>query len=185
VLTKGENSPLIALGDDRAVVLRVAAHQLPAVLPLTAVRVSVESSLREQGARDAAAKRGAELLARLNGGAAWSAVLSEAKLVTIGKRFVGRTDSSVPNPVRQMAFTVPHTAVTQAKPAYRGVVTEDGGYAVVAVSDVRPGVFVSGTPESAAQLRQAAQAAGANEFTGYINEVERSAKIERNPKVFE
>jgi hypothetical protein len=84
-----------------------------------------------------------------------------------------------------MAFTVPHIAVTQAKPAYRGVVTEDGGYAVVAVSDVRPGVFVSGTPESAAQLRQAAQAAGANEFTGYINEVERSAKIERNPKVFE
>jgi peptidyl-prolyl cis-trans isomerase D len=185
VLTKGENSPLIALGDDRAVVLRVAAHQLPAVLPLTAVRVSVESSLREQGARDAAAKRGAELLARLNGGAAWSAVLSEAKLATIGKRFVGRTDSSVPNPVRQMAFTVPHVAVTQGKPAYRGVVTEDGGYAVVAVSDVRAGVFVSGTPESATQLRQAAQAAGASEFTGYINEVERSAKIERNPKVFE
>ena len=63
--------------------------------------------------------------------------------------------------------------------------TEDGGYAVVAVSDVRPGVFISGTPESAAKLRQAAQSEGANEFTAYMNAVERGAKIERNPKVFD
>ena len=111
-LTKGENSPLIALGDDRAVVLRVAAHQVPTLLPLNAVRASIESGLKEQGARDAAAKRGAELLARLNGGAVWSAVLSEAKLVTLGKRFIGRTDTNVPTPVRQTAFGVAHLAVS-------------------------------------------------------------------------
>jgi peptidyl-prolyl cis-trans isomerase D len=185
VLTKGENSPLIALGDDRAVVLRVGAHQLPTVLPLAAVRVSIDTSLKEQGARDAAAKRGAELLARLNGGAVWSSVLSEAKLVTLGKRFVGRADTNVPTPVRQSAFGVAHLAVTQGKPVYRGVATEDGGYAMVAVSDVRAGAFISGTPESAAKMRQVAQAQGANEFAGYVNEVERGAKIERNPKVFE
>jgi hypothetical protein len=34
-------------------------------------------------------------------------------------------------------------------------------------------------------MRQVAQAQGANEFAGYVNEVERGAKIERNPKVFE
>jgi hypothetical protein len=152
---------------------------------LSAVRTSIESSLKEQGARDAAAKRGGELLARLNGGAVWSAVLAEGKLVTLGKRFIGRTDTNVPTPVRQAAFGVAHLAVSQAKPAYRGAVTEDGGYAVVAVSDVRPGVFTSGTPESAAKLRQAAQSEGANEFAAYMSAVERDAKIERNPKVFD
>jgi len=185
VLTKRENSPLIALGDDRAVVLRVAAHQAPTLLPVNVVRASIESSLKEQGARDAAAKRGEELLARLNGGAPWTAVLSEAKLVTLGKRFIGRTDTNVPTPVRQTAFGVAHLAVSQAKPAYRGAVTDDGGYAVVVVSDIRAGVFVAGTPESAAKLRQAAQAEGANEFAAYMGEVERGAKIERNPKVFD
>jgi peptidyl-prolyl cis-trans isomerase D len=184
-LDKGENSALLGLGDDRAVVLRVAAHQVPVQLPIAAVRVPIEAKLREQGARDAAAKRGAELLARLTAGATWTAVLGEAKLATIGKRTIGRTDNSVPTPVRKMAFDIPRTTVTPSKVAYRGTVTDDGSYAVLAVSDVRAGVLQSGTPESAAKVRQTAQAQGGAEFGTYLSEVERGAKIERNPKVFE
>jgi peptidyl-prolyl cis-trans isomerase D len=184
-LTKGENSALLALGEDRAVVLRVAEHHPAVQLPMTAVRVPIEFKLKEQAARAAAAKRGAELLARLESGAAWNAVLAEAKLAAIGKRAISRTESSVLAPVRQSAFDVPRVAVTPAKPVYRGAVTEDGGYAIIAVSEVRVGVLVSGTPESAAKLRQAAQSQGTSEFSAYLNEVERGAKIERNPKVFE
>jgi peptidyl-prolyl cis-trans isomerase D len=184
-LEKGENSALIGLGDDRAIVLRVAAHQAPVQLPVAAVRTQIEFKLKEQGARDAAAKRGAELLARLSGGAVWTAVLTEAKLATIGKRTIGRTDSSVPAPVRKAAFDIPRTAVAPAKIAYRGTVTEDGSYAIVAVSDVRAGVLVAGTPESAAKARQAVQSQGGGEFNVYVSEAVRNAKIERNPKVFE
>jgi hypothetical protein len=84
-----------------------------------------------------------------------------------------------------MAFDSPRTTVASSKVAYRGTVTDDGSYAVLAVSDVRAGVLQSGTPESAAKIRQTAQTQGGAEFGAYLSEVERGAKIERNPKVFE
>jgi peptidyl-prolyl cis-trans isomerase D len=185
VLKKGENSPLLPIGDDRAVVVRVAAHQPPTQIPVAAVRPQIESKLKEQAARTAAAKRGEELLTRLNGGAAWSAVMADSKLATIGKRAIGRSETTVPTPVRQAAFGVPRASIKQTQPAFRGAVTEDGGFAVIAVSDVHAGASVMGTPESVAKARQAAQMQGAIEYQGYIGEIERGAKIERNPKVFE
>jgi peptidyl-prolyl cis-trans isomerase D len=185
VLLKGENSPMVPLGDDREVVVRVAAHQPPAQIPLAAVRPQIEGKLKEQAARAAAAKRGEELLTRLNGGAAWNAVTADNKLATIGKRAISRSEASVPTPVRQAAFGVPRASVMQSQPAYRGAVTEDGGFAVIAVSDVHAGTSVLGTPEAMAKARQAAQSQGAAEFQAYIGEVERGAKIERNPKVFD
>jgi peptidyl-prolyl cis-trans isomerase D len=184
-IEKRENSPLITLTDDHVVVLRVAAHHASERLPLAAVRTQIETRLRLQAARDAAAQRGAELLARLEGGAAWAAGLAESKLATIGKRTIGRDDGSVPAPVRTAAFAVPRSAVTQAKPVYRGAVMEDGGYAVIAVSAVESGSLELATPDGAAQLRQAAQSQGELEFGAYLGALERDAKILRNPRVFE
>lgn len=184
-LAKNENSALIALGEDRAVVVRVATHHPPVQLPVAAVRTAIEFKLKDQAARDAAAKRGAELVARLDGGATWSAVLGDAKLASLGKRAIGRTEASIPAAVRQAIFSVSRDAVTAAKPAYRGAVTEDGGFAIVAVSEVRTGALVAGTPESAAKVRQVAQAQGNQELGAYENELQQKAKVDRNPKAFE
>lgn len=184
-IEKRENSPLITLADDHVLVLRVTQHHAPERLPLATVRTQIETRLRMQAARDAAAKRGAELMARLQGGAAWADVLKESKLATIGKRTVGRDDNSVPSPVRTAAFAVPRAAVSAAAPAYRGAVMDDGGYAVIAVSGVESGTLELATPEGATQLQQAAQSQGDAEFGAYVSALERAAKIERNPRVFE
>ena len=184
-IDKRENSALITLADDHVLVLRVTAHRAPERLPLAAVRTQIESRLKVQAARDAAAKRGADLLARLDGGAPWSAVLTESKLATVGKRTVGRDEGSVPAPVRTAAFSVPRATIDPAKPIYRSATLEDGGHAIVAVTQVTPGVLELGTPDAAAQLRQAAQSQGEEEFAAYVSALERDAKISRNPRVFE
>jgi len=181
---KGENSSLLALGDDHAVVLRVAGHQPPEQLPLESVRGRIEMVLKDRAAKDAAAKRGTELLARLQGGAAWAASLSEAKVTPINKRFISRTEADVPAPIRDAAFDVPRVELV-GKPVYRGVATDSGDYAVLAVNTVKVGTVESGTSDGVAKLRDAAQALGGSELRGYIAEVESKAKIERNPNAFD
>ncbi|HTE40361.1 MAG TPA: peptidyl-prolyl cis-trans isomerase, partial [Steroidobacteraceae bacterium] len=184
-IEKGQNSPLLTVGDDRAVVLRVASHEPAKPEPVAAVRTQIEMKLKIQAATAAAAKRGAELLAELEKGSPWAATVSQAKLAPAGKRSIARTDNAVPQPIRTSAFDVPHVAMTGDKSAFRGVALDDGGYAVISVSGVRPGVFEAGTPESSAKIRQASQMQGGVEFAGYLGAIEREAKIERNPKAFE
>jgi len=183
-LEKGENSSLLALGDDHAVVLRVAGHQPPEQLPLESVRTRIEMLLKDRAAKDAAAKRGAELLAKLQSGSAWSTLLGEAKVSPVGKRSISRTEADVPAPIRDAAFEIPRVEVT-GKPIYRGVTTDSGDYALVAVSTVKAGIVESGTSGAAAKLREAAQAEGGSELRGYIAEVQSKAKIERNPNAFD
>jgi peptidyl-prolyl cis-trans isomerase D len=183
-LEKGENSALLALGDDHAVVLRVAKHYPSEQLPLEAVRTRIEMALKDRASKEAAAKRGAELLARLQGGAAWSAALSEAKVAPSAKRFISRTEAEIPASIRDAAFDVPRLEVS-ASTVYRGTETDNGDYAVIALSAVKTGTVENGTPEAVAKLREAAQEVGSEELRGYVADLEGDAEIERNPKAFE
>jgi hypothetical protein len=63
----------------------------------------------------------------------------------------------------------------------------EGDAALFVVSAVRPGSLAS--PEAAAALAETAQQAAARaalgEYSAYVTELERTAKVTRNPKVFE
>ncbi|HYM34423.1 MAG TPA: peptidyl-prolyl cis-trans isomerase, partial [Steroidobacteraceae bacterium] len=184
-IEKRQNSSPISLGDDRAVVLRVAEHHAPEQKPLADVRVAIEAQLKQQAAKDAAAKRGGELFARVESGADWAKTLAEFKIVPAGKKSATRNENSLDASVRQSAFAIPRAAITPDKPTYRGVVIGTGDYAVVRVTDIHAGTVATGTPEAAAKQRQTAQALGGEDFNGYLAELESRAKIERNPKIFE
>jgi peptidyl-prolyl cis-trans isomerase D len=184
-IDKRQNSPLIQVADDRAVVLRVAEHHPPEQKPLSVVRLEVETKLKQRAAHDAAAKRGAEMLARMEAGGDWTKTLGEFKLTPVGKKSLTRTDSSLPPAVRQNVFALPRTAVTAEKPAFRGATVENGDYALIRVSAISPGKLETGSPEATAKRQQTAQALGSEEFGAYLADAESRAKIERNPKVFE
>ncbi len=184
-IDKRQNSSLIQLADDHVVVIRVAAHRPPEQKPLAVVRLEIESKLKQRAAKEAAAKRGAELLARVAGGADWNKALAEFKITPVGNKSVTRTESSIPAPVRQSVFAVRRDAVSADKAAYRGVTIDNGDYSVVRVSAIHPGKLEAGTPESASKRQQAAQSLGNDEFGAYLADVEAHAKIERNPKLFE
>jgi peptidyl-prolyl cis-trans isomerase D len=185
VLERRQNSPLVAVGNDKAVVLRVTGHKPAEPRPLAEVRSQIESRLRAQAARDAAAAKGADAVARLQKGESWES-LSASGLRPVGKRFVTRDDSIAPSAVLRSAFQVSKSEISEAKPYVSGVTTDDGNYAVLAVTQVRSGE-ADKEPEQqrSARRRQAEVRAGSEEFTAYVEEAQRNADIVRNDKVFE
>ena len=186
VLERGQNSPIIPVGEDRAVVLRVANHKPAEPKPLADVRAQIVERLRTQAARDAAAKQGADAVARLQKGEGWSTVASELKLNPAGKRFVTRDDQVVPQAVLRAAFQIPRAQATEEKPYIAGTATEDGNYAVWSLSAVRaPSAAAEPADQKMARQRQTEGQVGNEEFSAYLSEAERNAKISRNEKVFE
>ncbi|HEY0687147.1 MAG TPA: SurA N-terminal domain-containing protein [Steroidobacter sp.] len=185
VLERRQNSPLIPVGDDKAVVLRVVAHKPAEPRPLAEVRAAIESQLRAQQAREAAAAKGADAVARLQKGESWDS-LSAAGVKPVGKRFVTRDDSIAPPAVLRSAFQAPKSEISEAKPFVAGVTTDDGNYAVLAVTQIRSGEAKS-EPETerATRRRQTERRVGGEELTAYVEEAQRNADIVRNEKVFE
>lgn len=185
VLERRQNSPLIPVGDDKAVVLRVVAHTPAEPRPLATVRTEIESRLRSQMAREAAAAKGADALARLEKGETWES-LGASGLKPVGKRFVTRDDSIAPSAVLRKAFQASQSAISEAKPFLSGVTTDDGNYAVLAVTNVRNGDAKSEQEtERNARRRQAERRLGTEELTAYVEEARRNADIVRNDRVFE
>ncbi len=186
VLGQGQNSPLVAIGEDRAVVLRVANHKPAEPRPLADVRAQIDAQLRIQAARDAANAKAASALAKLEQGASWSSVASELSLVPVGNRFVTRQDTIAPAAVVRAAFAASSTAASTEKPYYGTTTTDDGNVAVFSLSAVRPGNPASESANDRnVRQRRAEQQSGGAEFAAYVAEAERRAKIVRNDKVFD
>ncbi|MET0659579.1 MAG: SurA N-terminal domain-containing protein [Steroidobacteraceae bacterium] len=185
VLQNRQNSPLIAIGEDRAIVLRVAKHEPAKPQPLEQVRPQIEAQLKQQAAKAAAAKQGSEALKRLQTGGAWSQVAADLKIAPSGKRTIQRHDSSVPPEVVDLAFaaSAPKSADV---PQYAGAATADGGYALVALSQVTtPDPKNEAAEARNARVTEAARQRGNEEFGAYLGEIERNAKIVKNPSVLE
>jgi peptidyl-prolyl cis-trans isomerase D len=186
VLERRQNSPLVTIGEDRVLVLRVTDHKAAEPRPLEQVRAQIEQELRTKAARDAAAQKGADAVARLQKGEAWSEVSSALRLTPVGKRFVTRQDSIAPQAVLRAAFQAPSKDLSQEKPYFAGVTTDDGNYAVFAVSGVRNAdPSTEAAAEKDARKRRVEQQVGAEEFGSYVAEAERTADIVKNDKVFE
>ncbi len=186
VLERRQNSPLVAIGEDRAVILRVTDHKPAEPKPLADVRAQIETRLRTQFTRDAAAKKGADAVGRLQKGDAWGAVMTEGGLTPVGKRFVNRQDAIAPPAVVRAAFAAPSNKIAADKPLYAGIVTDDGNYAVYALSAVRAGDPAQ-EPAGARSSRrlQAERQLGNEEFTAYIEAAEQRADVVRHANVFE
>jgi peptidyl-prolyl cis-trans isomerase D len=137
VLEGGENTPLIELDEDRAIVARVAEYLPAAPRPLAEVRDEVAAQLRLLRANTEARSRAAAIREKTGAGmnlAAAAAAVGE-RLVEPGP--VSRVDGAVPPELLRAMFSAP-------KPT-KGPVVEvldltDGGYAAAyEVFEVIPG----------------------------------------------
>ncbi len=186
VLERRQNSPLVTVGEDRALVLRVTSHKRAEPRPFGSVSAQIREQLKTQGMREKAAAQGAFAMARLQKGEAWAGVVSALKFAAVGKRFMTRQDSVAPPAIVRAAFTAPNNEVSEAKPYFGGVTTDDGNYAVYAVTQVRNAdPSKEAAAEKSARKRRAEVQAGNGEFTAYISEAERTTKIVKNDKIFE
>jgi peptidyl-prolyl cis-trans isomerase D len=185
VLQGRQNSPAISLGDDAVVVLRVTDHRPAAQRSLEEVRGEVEAAVRRQGTRDAAAAAAGAAAGRVGAGEAWPAVAASLGIEPAGTATVARSQEGVPPELLKAMFAA-------AAPAAGGVTSgvaalPNGDAALFAVRAVRPGTLAN--PETAAALgdtaRDVATRSALGEFSAYVAELERTAKVTRNPKVFE
>jgi peptidyl-prolyl cis-trans isomerase D len=186
VIERGQNSPLIAAEEDRAMVLRVTQHVPAEARPLAEVRDQVISRIKTQAARDAAAAKGADALARLEKGESWDDVVKALGLNAVGARFVTRQDSVAPAAIVNAAFGVPAEQISNEKPHYAGTVTADGNYGVFGVSAVRDADPAVETPDArASRERLVGLQIGNEEFSAYLEEAVRRADIVKNERVFD
>ncbi|HTJ17709.1 MAG TPA: SurA N-terminal domain-containing protein [Steroidobacteraceae bacterium] len=186
VLDRRQNSPLVTVGEDRALVLRVTDHKAAEPRPLESVSAQIREQLKTQRMREAAAAQGAFAMARLQKGEPWASVASALKLTAVGKRFMNRQDSVAPPAIVRSAFLAPNTEFSEAKPYFGGVTTDDGNYAVYAVTQVRNAdPSKEAATEKSARKRRAEVQSGQGEFAAYVDEAERTTKIVKNDKLFE
>src|SRR6185369_5166940 len=115
-----------------------------------------------------------------------ASVATALKLTAVGKRFMTRQDNVAPPAIVRSAFLAPNTEISEAKPYFGGVTTDDGNYAVYAVTQVRNAdPAKEAATEKSARKRRAEAQHGQEEFSAYVDEAERTTKIVKNEKLFE
>lgn len=160
VLAQGNNSNLIELGNDDAVVIRVAQHVPSAAKPLAEVHDAIAKTILDQRIAAAAKQQADGLLARLRKGETLAAVAASDHASVKSVADMVRIQPDVPAALRDQAFLLPHPV--GGKPQYAAVDMQDGSYALLSVDKVQGADLSKITPEQRDMLRhQMAQAYGA------------------------
>jgi peptidyl-prolyl cis-trans isomerase D len=152
VLVQNNNSNLIELGNDDAVVIRVAQHQVAAAKPLAEVHDAIGKAILDQRIAVAAKQQADGLLARLNKGETLAAVAASDHAEVKSVADMVRIQTDVSATLRDQAFLLPHPLA--GKPQYAAVDMQDGSYALLAVDKVQGADLSKVTPEQRDMLRQ-------------------------------
>lgn len=137
VLIEGNNSELIEIAPDHAMVLRVHAHEEAAARPLDEVRDEIAGILENQQASTLAKEKGMSLLARLREGESIEKVAKELSLKVEEARVVARGDSKLSPAIAQRLFSMPRPEGDA--PVFDGVALPNGDFAVIALQRVEDG----------------------------------------------
>jgi len=176
VLVQGNNSNLIELGNDDAVVIRVAKHVPAAAKPLAQVHDEIGKTILDQRIEAAAKQQADTLLARLRKGETMATVAASANASVKSVASVVRIQTDVPAALRDEAFLLPHPA--EGKPQYAAVDMHDGSFALLAVDKVQGADLSKVTSEQRGMLRQQmVQAYGAVATQELIKSLRNSTEI--------
>jgi len=164
VLTDGENSKPIAVGDNSLVVVRKAEYEAPRQRPLAEVADALRGELRSEAAKAQAKADAAKLLAELRAGKplAEAATALGAELRQPGA--LRRDNAGEDRALVQALFKLPRPAA--GKPQFGEVTLSTGNVAVIALSAVQEPAAAA--PEEIKALRQRLRELQAgNEFGAY------------------
>ena len=143
VMLEGNNSDVIEIGDNQAVVLRVQRFNESAIRPLDDVMGEISVILRTQMEREAVESLGEELLITAEEGGDVDSLLADNELVWLNAENISRNDFSVNREVIDHAFTM---AATEGGPIVSSVSLANGTFVLVELNQVNPGE-VSAIPE--------------------------------------
>ena len=173
VLVDGQNSNVIELSNDRAVVLRKNTHEPEHIKPLEQVREQIVTTLTDKKVEELQQERANALVASLKTSEDIEQVVKEQGYELNEHQDVKRTDASVDRNILSAAFAMSKNG------KYDSIALNNNDYAVIGLTDVSPG-SVDKMPEQRlngliAQLnRENANYA----LSAYQNQVFETAEVE-------
>lgn len=177
VLEDGENSPVIDLGEGRAVVVRVTEYRESEVRPLEDVRELIVENLEAEAAVAQMSAAASEVLDGLNSGAARDAVSLPEDAEWQIAQGLRRGAQDLPPDLTADVFRAPRPASGSSD--YRGLLLASGEFALYRVTAVTPG-----TPNDYSQddrdtrKRQLAGRLGGGQATAAVETLVADAKVE-------
>ena len=151
VLAQGNNSGLVDLGSNHAVVVRVDKRVAAAVRPLADVRDQVRQKILDERMAAEEQKRADDLLARLQKGEDIQAVAASAGATVQSTPDAVRMQPNVAPEVLSQAFLLPHPVGGKAQ--FARVAMHDGQFALVGVDKVQDGDLSKVTADQRLTLR--------------------------------
>jgi peptidyl-prolyl cis-trans isomerase D len=182
VLRDGNNSALIAVGDDLMVVLRVNEHKPLSFKPFDAVQETVRRQMIQEKASIFARQYGKKLLKAFKKNPDHSKILEDVKkygLVWITQKNVPRDDVTLKPEILSALFNMPPVASHEVH--FSGVSLDDGDYAVLKLTHVKPGSVESLDQEEQKMVEDEVEAAfGIIDYNLYVEGLMHKAKIIEN-----
>lgn len=170
VLRQHNNSELIELEGDQAIVLRIAEHVPAKAIALEQVQERIVTRLRFERAKVETEQRGAALLEKLRAGTDRSQLVSGEGLEWRVAKAVMRDDPGINRAILRAAFSAGRPA--GGAPLYEGVSMGSGDYALVAISGVAEPSPESFTREDLDAVRDELQRLKAsNGWSRYMKEL--------------
>ena len=183
VLGQRRISDPIGLGDERFVIVKVRSHTKAAIPPLASVRDKVVAAVQRDGASAAARAAAEAAAARVDGAAVFDSVAKSLGVTADAARFVDRRDPAIPTAVREALFAMPRPV--GGRPVTRAVPLPDGGYALVSLSQTRSVPSAGDAAARSIRAQQLVNQQAQGTIGAYIEELRRSAKVEKNARAFQ
>ncbi len=172
----------VALGEENILIAKVIEHRPAAPKPLAEVKDSIVAALVRERGTEAARKAADAALARLVAGESFDKVVGDLKVKSEAAKFVTRNAADVPVQVRAAVFA--GARPTKDKSVLKVVSLDEGGAALVAVTDVK--LPKPGEDATAQQLiaQMELRRRGMADTDAYVAELLRTAKVKKNIKAF-
>jgi peptidyl-prolyl cis-trans isomerase D len=171
----------VILDNDRMVIFKVTARHPSQVKPLADVRDNIIAALQKQREADAALAAAKAARAQVLSGASFDQVAKSLNVTADPPKFIGRGDPSVPAEILSAAFD---SAKPVHGPVYEAVSLQNGGAALVAVTQIRTSQQTNKYLEQAL-AQEEVQRSGNAEAIGYLAELRATAKVRKNPDAFQ
>ncbi|MDE2051670.1 MAG: peptidyl-prolyl cis-trans isomerase, partial [Gammaproteobacteria bacterium] len=162
----------VILDNDKMAIFEVTARHPPHVKQLAEVRDSIIAALEKQRETAAALAAAQAARAQLVSGMPFDQVAKSLKVSIEPPKFVGRGDPSVPAEILSVAFD---SAKPVHGPVYEAVTLQNGGAALLAVTQMRTGTQTNKYLEQALQQEQL-QRSGDADALGYMAQLRATAK---------
>ncbi len=177
VLDNMLNSELVALDDSRSVVLRVVDHHLPAVRPLEEVSGEISVLLRLERAKEQVRLIGETIVSSMQGGQNIDGLLAAQNTTWNQVDGIERNVAGANVEIADKVFTMPRPA--EGATGIAGFTLNDGSYIVVELQNVTDGTEADFLENEQDNMRNfVSQQMGANDFAGFMGNLEARADIE-------